>query len=147
MIINEGRHSFAGSESISKRDQDLNDFLQKNFEKPDLKLKGVSSGNSQVNTAFYSTKAKPFSTYDRTTIEEEETRSVSPSAFDFQNVETPVFQSQLRVLNVLNKNFEIDMVALFNEFISAKTKIKENTTRVLLLCLKKTVLKENGKKK
>ena len=147
MIINEGRHSFAGSESISKRDQDLNDFLQKNFEKPGLKLKRVSSGNPQVNTAFYSTKAEPFSTYDRTTIEEEETRSVSPSAFDFQNVETPVFQSQLRVLNVLNKNFEIDMVALFNEFISAKTEIKENTTRVLLLCLKKTVLKENGKKK
>ena len=147
MIINEGRHSFAGSESISKRDQDLNDFLQKNFEKPGLKLKGVSSGNPQVNTAFYSTKAERFSTYDRTTIEEEETRSVSPSAFDFQNVETPVFQSQLRVLNVLNKNFEIDMVALFNEFISAKTEIKENTTRVLLLCLKKTVLKENRKKK
>ena len=72
---------------------------------------------------------------------------MSPSAFDFQNVETPVSQSQLIVLNVLNKNFEIDMVALFNEFISAKTKIKENTTRVLLLCLKKTVLKENGKKK
>ena len=29
--INEGRHSFAGSESISKRDQDLNEFLKKNF--------------------------------------------------------------------------------------------------------------------
>ena len=67
--INEGIHSFAGSkniskrdqdlheflkknfskstnlttESISKRDQDLNDFLEKNFEKPvDLKLKGIS---------------------------------------------------------------------------------------------------------
>ena len=44
--INEGRHSFAGFESISKRDQDFNEFLQKNFEKPDLRLKGVSSGNS-----------------------------------------------------------------------------------------------------
>ena len=40
--INEGRHSFAGFESISKRDQDLNEFLQKSFEKPtNLKLKGV----------------------------------------------------------------------------------------------------------
>ena len=67
--------------------------MQKNFEKHGLKLKGVSSGNPQVDTAFYSTKAKPFATYDKTTIEEEETRSVSPSAFDFQNVETPVFQS------------------------------------------------------
>ena len=38
--INEGRHSFAGSESISKRDLDLNEFLKKNFDKPvDLKLK------------------------------------------------------------------------------------------------------------
>ena len=38
--INEGRHSFAGSESISKRDQEINDFLKKNLEKPsDLKLK------------------------------------------------------------------------------------------------------------
>ena len=41
--INEGRHSFAGSENISKRDQDLNDFLQKSFEKPTgLRLKGVT---------------------------------------------------------------------------------------------------------
>ena len=44
--INEGRHSFVGFESISKRDQDFNEFLQKNFAKPDLRLKGVSSGNS-----------------------------------------------------------------------------------------------------
>ena len=51
--INEGRHSFVGFESISKRDQDLNEFLQKNLEKPtDLKLKGVSINSSQVSTAF-----------------------------------------------------------------------------------------------
>ena len=38
-MIKEGRHSFAGSnvsEDISKRDQDLNEFLQFFFEKPDL---------------------------------------------------------------------------------------------------------------
>ena len=46
--INEGRHSFAGSENISKRDQDLNEFLQKNLEKPtDSKIKGVSINKSQ----------------------------------------------------------------------------------------------------
>ena len=75
--INEGRHSFAGFESISKNDQDLNDFLQKSLEKSNvLKLKGVSSDNSQVSTAFYSTKAEPSSPYSRTIIEEEEeTRS------------------------------------------------------------------------
>ena len=127
MRINEGRHSFAGSESISKRDQDLNEFLQKNFEKPDFKLKGALSDNSQVSAAFYSTKPEPSSPYSKTTIEDEETKStksVSLSFSDFQNVETPIFQSQLGVLNVMNENFEIDMVALFNEFISAKNRDK-----------------------
>ena len=52
--INEGRHSFAGSESISKRDQYLNEFLKRNLEKPaDLKLKGVS--NDKVSTVYYFT--------------------------------------------------------------------------------------------
>ena len=64
--INEGRHSFAGFESISKRDQDLNEFLQMNFEKSNLRLKGVSSGNSQVSTVFYSTKLETSSPYSRT---------------------------------------------------------------------------------
>ena len=69
--INEGRHSSVGSKSISKRDQDLNEFLQKNLEKPtDLKLKGVSSDKSQVSTAFYSTKLESSSPYSRTAIEE-----------------------------------------------------------------------------
>ena len=72
---------------------------------------------------------------------------MSPSFSDFQNDETPVFPSQLRVLNALDESFEIDMVFLYNEFISAKNKIKENTIKVLLLSLKKTVLKGNGKKR
>ena len=124
--INEGRHSFAGSKSISKRDQDLNDFLQKNCEKPtDLKLKGVSSDKSQINFVFYYAKLEPSSPYDRTTNEEEEdTRSVSLSIFDFPPIENPVYQNQLRVLNVLDENFEIDMISLYNEFMLAKNKNK-----------------------
>ena len=120
--INKGRHSFAGSESILKRDQDLNDFLQKNFENPtDLKLKGVSSGNSQVSTPFYSTKAESFSPYGKTANEkEEDTRSVSPSVSNFPPIEIPDYQKQLRVLNVLDENFEIVMVSLYNEFMLAK---------------------------
>ncbi|KAL0008264.1 hypothetical protein SO802_009766 [Lithocarpus litseifolius] len=123
--INEGRHSFAGFESASKRDLDLTDYLQKNsVVKPDLKLKGVSSNNSQVSTAFYSTKAKTSSPYEKSANEEEETKSVSPSNSDFQTVEPPIFQSQLRVLTSLNKSFEIDMVSLINKFISAKNRDK-----------------------
>ena len=124
--INEGRHSFAGSESISKRDQDLNDFLQKNCEIPtDLKLKGVSSDKSQINFVFYYAKLEPSSPYDRTTNEEEEdTRSVSLSISDFPPIENPVYQNQLRVLNVLDENFEIDTISLYNEFMLAKNKNK-----------------------
>ena len=49
---------------------------------------------------------------------------MSPSAYDFQTVETPIFQSQLRVLNAFDKNFEIDMVSLCNEFISSRNRDK-----------------------
>ena len=61
----------------------------------------------------------------RTAIEKEDVKHpVSPSFFDFQNAETPVFESQLRVLNVLDESFEIDMVSLYNEFMLAKNKDK-----------------------
>ena len=53
--------------------------------------------------------------------EEEETESGSLTASDFQ---TPIIDSQLQVLN---KSFEMDMVALFNEFKSAKNKDKRKT--------------------
>ena len=120
--INEGRLSFAGSESISKRDQDLSDFLQKNFEKPtNFKLKGVSSDKSQISSVYYSTKPEASSPYSRTANEEEDdTKSVCPSDSDFPPIENPVFQNQLRVLNVLDESFEVDMVSLYNEFMLAK---------------------------
>ena len=125
-------------------------YYQSNFpqsEKPtDLKLEGVSSGNSQVSTPFYSTKAESTSPYGRTANEEEEdTRSVCPSDSDFPPIENPVYQNQLRVLNVLDESFEIDMVPCIMNLCFLKIGIKENTTKVTLLSLKKTVLKGNGK--
>ena len=74
-MIKEGRHSFAGFivfEDISKRDQDINEFLQIFFEKLDLKLKGVASDNSQVSIAYYSTKTRPPSKHGKHVIEEED---------------------------------------------------------------------------
>ena len=93
--INEGRHSFAGSESISKRDQEINDFLQKNFEKPtDLKLKGVSSDKSRISFVYYSTKPEASPPYSRTANEEEDnTKSVCPSDSDFPLIDNPVYQN------------------------------------------------------
>ena len=120
-------------------------FLQKSFEKPDLKLKGVSSGNSQVSTPFYSTKAESSSPYGRTANEEEEVKPVSPSFSDFQTtVETPVFESQLRVLN---KSFEIDMITCLMNLNLLKTKTKEKPTKLFLIKKKKIVLKESEKNK
>ena len=124
--INEGRHSFVGSESISKRDQDLNDFLQKNFEKStDLKLKSVSSDKSQISSVYYSTKPEASSQYSRAANEEEDdSKSVCPSNSNFPPIENPAYQDQLRVLNVLNESFEIDMVSLYNEFMLTKNRNK-----------------------
>ena len=77
--INEGGHSFVGSESISKRDQDLNEFLKRSLEKPaNLKLKGVS--NDKVSSVYYSTKPEASSPYSKPASEEEDDRiSVCPS--------------------------------------------------------------------
>ena len=99
--------------------------MQKNFEKPtDLKLKGVSSDKSQISSVYYSTKPEASSPYSRTANEEEDdTKSVCPSDSDFPPIKNPVFQNQLRVLNVLDESFEVDMVSLYNEFMLTKNKI------------------------
>ena len=47
-----------------------------------------------------------------------------PSDSDFPPIENPVFQNQLRVLNVLDESFEIDMVSLYNEFMLTKKRNK-----------------------
>ena len=124
--INEGRHSFAGSESISKRDQDLNEFFQKSFEKPtNLKLKGVSSYKSQISSVYYSTKPEISSPYSRIANEEEDdTKSVCPSDSDFPPIENPVYQNQLRVLTILDESLEAVLVSLYDEFMLAKNRNK-----------------------
>ena len=81
-----------------------------------MKLKGVSTGNSQVSTPFYSTKAETSANE-----EEEDTRSICLFDSDFPPIENLAFQSQLRVLN---ESFEIDMVSLYNEFVFAKNRDK-----------------------
>ena len=100
--------------------------MQKNFEKSaDLKLKGVSSDKSQISSVYYSTKPEASSPYSRNAKEEEDdSKSICPSDFDFPPIETPDYQKQLRVLTVLDENFEIDMVSLYNEFMLSKNRNK-----------------------
>ena len=48
-------------------------FCKKGLEKPTgLRLKGVSNGNSQVSTPFYSTKAESSSPHGNVAIDDEE---------------------------------------------------------------------------
>ena len=100
--------------------------MQKNFEKSaDLKLKGVSSDKSQISFVYYSTKLEASSPYSRTSNEEEDdSKSICPFDYDFPPIETPDYQKQLRVLTVLDENFEIDMVSLYNEFMLPKNRNK-----------------------
>ena len=105
-----------------------------------MKLKGVSTGNSQVSTPFYSTKAETSANE-----EEEDTRSICPSDSDFPPIENPIYQNQLRVLNVLDESFEIDMVSLYNEFVLPKIRNKRKYYQSnFAQSEKKTVLKGNG---
>ena len=122
--INEGRHSFARSESISKRDQDLNEFLKKNFEKlADLKLKGVS--NDKVSSVYYSTKPEASFPYSKLASEEEDDgKSVCPSDSDFPPIDNSDYVKQLRVLIVLNENFKVNLIPLYDEFMLSKNRTK-----------------------
>ena len=72
---------------------------------------------------------------------------MSPSISDFPPIETPYYPNQLRVLNVLNESFEMDMVSLYNEFISAKNRDKRKYYQSTFTQSEKTVSKGNGKRR
>ena len=52
--------------------------------------------------------------------EEGDTKSFCSFDSDFPPIENPVYQNQLRVLTVLDENFGIDMVSLYNELMLPK---------------------------
>ncbi|KAL4599316.1 hypothetical protein ACB092_11G118500 [Castanea dentata] len=99
--INEGRKSFVGSESVVKRNADVDKFLKKNFEPLDLKLKGVASNNSQVSNTYYSTKPEFLPKDDQE--EEEDAKSEAPSGSDFPPIETPPPFKHLRLDRIEEK--------------------------------------------
>ena len=100
--------------------------MHKDFEKSaDLKLKGVSNDKSQISSVYYSIKPEASSPYSRTASEEEdESKFVCPSDSNFPPIENSDYVKQLRVLTILNENFEVDLVSLCNEFMLAKNRNK-----------------------
>ena len=100
--------------------------MQKNFEKSaNLKLKGVSNDKSQISSVYYSTKPKASFSYSRTASEkEDDSKSVCPSDSNFPPIDNSDYVKQLRVLTILNENFEVDLVSLYNEFMLSKNQNK-----------------------
>ena len=89
----------------------------------DLKLKGVS--NDKVSSVYYSTKPEASSLYNKPASEEEDDgKSVFPSNSDFPPIDNSNYVKQLGVLTVLNTNFEVDLVPLYDEFILSKNRTK-----------------------
>jgi hypothetical protein len=97
--IDERRNSFAGSsttEGLHKRDKEIEDLI---FPPPDhsnFKLQGIST-NSQVSSAFYSTKTHP------PIHKDDEGDSTSPSASDFNGPLPP--PHQCNVIHAVSKDF------------------------------------------
>ena len=56
--------------------------------------------------------------------EEDDSKSVCPSDGDFPPIDAFDYIKQLRVLTVLNENFEVDLVPLYDEFMLSKNRIK-----------------------
>ena len=112
------RHSFSASFSVSKRDQDINEYLkqleldkQKNIK--DIKQKGVKEENTQVNLDYY--------LVDNQTNKniESDNESLNPTPSDMDGE----IDNQL---NVIKKPFEINWNMLNTEFDSEKNKDKRD---------------------
>ena len=81
------------------------------------------SSNDKVSSVYYSTKPEASSPYSKPASEEEDDgKSVCPSDGDFPPIDDYI--KQLTVLTVLNENFEVDLVPLYDEFMLSKNRIK-----------------------
>ena len=93
------RHSFSRSSSASKRDQDLEKYLNHlNLDKQkekDIKQKDVKEENTQVNSAYYTVDNEPKKNVE---LDHE---SINPTPFDMDGE----IDNQL---SVIKKPFEIN---------------------------------------
>jgi hypothetical protein len=118
LLMDEKRNSFAGSittKGLHKRDKEIEDLIFPPPNRSNLKLKGFST-NSQVSSAFYSTKTHP------PTHKDDEGDSTSPSASDFNGPLPPLHQCS--VIHAVSKDFfsQIDWPALQKDFSSKKNR-------------------------
>jgi hypothetical protein len=118
LLMDEKRIFFAGStttEGLHTRDKEIEDLVFSSHDHSNLKLKGISI-NSQVSSAFYSTKTHP------PTHKDDEGDFTSPSASDFNAPLPPIHQCN--VIHAVSKDFfsQIDWLALQKDFSSKKNR-------------------------
>ena len=86
-------------------------------------MKGIS--NDKVSNVYYSTKPETSSPYSKpTSVEEDDGKSVCPSERDFPPIDASGYIKQLRVLTILNEDFKVDLIPLYDEFMLSKNRIK-----------------------
>ena len=91
----------------------LHDTKSKNFKNNILSMADVSLNDDPIYFSYYFEASSP---YSKTASKEEGDGKSVDSNFDYVK--------QLRVLTVLNENFEVDLVPLYDEFMLSKNRIK-----------------------
>ena len=96
----------------------LHDAKSKNFKDNIFCMANVSL-NDHIYFNYYSETSSPYSKI--ACKEEGDGKSVDS---DFSPIDDSNYIKQLRVLTVLNENFEVDIIPLHDEFMLSKNRIK-----------------------
>ena len=114
----------------------------KNFKDSILGMTTVSLYDGPI---YFNCYPEPSFPYSRPASEEEDDgKSICPSDGDFPPIDNSNYIKQLRVLTILNENFEVIWFLCRMSICFQKTELKEDISKIILLSLRKTVLKENG---
>ena len=97
----------------------LHDAKSRNFENNIYCMANVSL-NDHVYFNHYSETSSPYN--KPASKEEDDGKSVDSN---FSTIDNFDHVKQLRVLTVLNENFEVDLVPLYDEFMLSKNRIKQ----------------------
>ena len=96
----------------------LCDARFKNFKNSILSMINVSLCDKPIYFNCYPEASSPYS--KPTSEEKDDGKFVCPSDSNFPPIDNPDYVKQLRVLTVLNENFEVDLVPLVDEFMLSK---------------------------
>ena len=97
----------------------LCDTRSKNFEDNIFGIVNVSLYDDPV---YFNCYPKASSPYSKTASKEEDDGKSVDS--DFSPIDNSDYVKQLRVLTVLNEDFKVDLIPLYNEFMLSKNRTK-----------------------